>query len=90
MLRTVPYKGRYYGRLSYQNDSYPNLTEQDIKIINQLHDNQDVIENRRLAYQLESDPLFLEWQYDQSAEKEQAWRDKVAEIKIRYPLPIAQ
>ncbi|TLS83862.1 hypothetical protein FD722_06795 [Photobacterium damselae subsp. damselae] len=87
MFRTVPYKDRYYGRLSGQNDSYPNLTEQDIRIINKLHDNQDIIENRRLAYRLESDPLFLEWQYDQTSEKEQAWRDKVAEIKTRYPLP---
>ncbi|HIF9067530.1 TPA: hypothetical protein ACX6QT_000023 [Photobacterium damselae] len=87
MFRTVPYKDRYYGRLSGQNDSYPNLTEQDIRMINKLHDNQDVIENRRLAYRLESDPLFLEWQYDQTSEKEQAWRDKVAEIKTRYPLP---
>ncbi|WP_213159200.1 hypothetical protein [Pseudomonas aeruginosa] len=43
---------------------------------------------RRLAYVAESDPLFLEWQYDQTAEAEQAWRDKVAEIKVRYPLPV--
>lgn len=42
---------------------------------------------RRVAYVAESDPLFLEWQYDQTPESEQAWRDKVAEIKARYPLP---
>lgn len=42
---------------------------------------------RRHAYALESDPLYLEWQYDQTPEAEQAWRDKVAEIKARYPLP---
>lgn len=48
------------------------------------------IDCRKNAYIEESDPLFLEWQYDQSTEKEQAWRDKVAEIKIRYPLPTAQ
>lgn len=42
---------------------------------------------RQKAYQEESDPLYLEWQYDQTAAKEQAWRDKVAEIKARYPLP---
>ncbi|HDQ4100720.1 TPA: hypothetical protein SL768_006069 [Pseudomonas aeruginosa] len=42
---------------------------------------------RRAAYVVESDPLFLEWQYDQTPESEQAWRDKVAEIKARYPLP---
>lgn len=46
-----------------------------------------VLESRRLAYAAESDPLYMEWQYDQTAEAEQAWRDKVAEIKARYPLP---
>lgn len=45
---------------------------------------------RQVEYELTADPLFLEWQYDQSSEKEQAWRDKVAEIKMRYPLPTAQ
>jgi hypothetical protein len=35
----------------------------------------------------EADPLFLEWQYDETPEKEKAWRDKVAEIKALYPLP---
>ncbi|MCC3836285.1 hypothetical protein [Vibrio parahaemolyticus] len=43
--------------------------------------------NRKSAYIEESDPLYMEWQYDQTPEKEQAWRDKVAEIKARYPLP---
>jgi len=42
---------------------------------------------RRAAYTVESDPLYMEWQYDQTPEAEQAWRDKVAEIKARYPLP---
>lgn len=42
---------------------------------------------RQAAYREESDPLYLEWQYDSTPESEQAWRDKVAEIKARYPLP---
>ncbi|SDU83889.1 hypothetical protein [Pseudomonas mucidolens] len=42
---------------------------------------------RRTLYVTEADPLFLEWQYDESPEKEKAWRDKVAEIKALYPLP---
>ncbi|HGM5026212.1 TPA: hypothetical protein ACKPXH_003954 [Pseudomonas aeruginosa] len=42
---------------------------------------------RRAAYAAESDPLYLEWQYDQTAEKEATWRAKVAEVKARYPLP---
>ena len=41
---------------------------------------------RQRAYVVESDPLFLEWQYDKTAVAEQAWRDKVAEIKLRYPV----
>ena len=41
---------------------------------------------RQRAYEAESDPLFLEWQYDKTPEAEQAWRDKVAEIKLRYPV----
>lgn len=45
-----------------------------------------VHELRRAAYTAESDPLFIEWQYDQTPEAEQAWRDKVQAIKARYPL----
>lgn len=41
---------------------------------------------RQEAYRAESDPLYMEWQYDQTAEAEQAWRNKVQEIKSRYPL----
>ncbi|MBE4293172.1 hypothetical protein HJ067_08380 [Vibrio parahaemolyticus] len=45
------------------------------------------LENRKNAYVLESDPLYMEWQYDQTPESEAIWRSKVAEIKARYPLP---
>ncbi|WP_461606592.1 hypothetical protein [Aeromonas rivipollensis] len=41
---------------------------------------------RQRAYETESDPLFLEWQYDKTPEAEVRWRDKVAEIKARYPV----
>ena len=41
---------------------------------------------RQRAYVAESDPLFLEWQYDKTPESEQVWRDKVAEIKLCYPV----
>lgn len=44
------------------------------------------IERRKEAYIKESDPLFIEWQYDQTPECEQHWRDKVLEIKARYPI----
>jgi hypothetical protein len=43
--------------------------------------------NRHAAYIAESDPLFFEWQRGDGTE--QAWRDKVAEIKARYPYPTA-
>lgn len=46
-----------------------------------------VIAARRTLYATDADPLFLEWQYDETPEKEKAWRDKVAEIKALYPLP---
>ncbi|MGE6098559.1 hypothetical protein ACLH0B_04845 [Aeromonas salmonicida] len=41
---------------------------------------------RQRAYVAESDPLFLEWQYDKTAAAETAWLNKVAEIKGRYPI----
>jgi len=40
---------------------------------------------RRAAFQAESDPLFFEWQRGEGTE--QAWLDKVAEIRARYPDP---
>lgn len=51
------------------------------------HELNTVLQQRQHAYKTESDPLFLVWQYDQTPEAEQAWRDKVAEIKQRYPKP---
>jgi len=61
--------------------------EQIESVLNQksfeLSQNKD---KRQTAYKSESDPLYMEWQFDQTAESEQAWRDKVAEIKLRYPL----
>lgn len=41
---------------------------------------------RQRAYERESDPLFLEWQYDRTPLAETAWLNKVAEIKGRYPI----
>lgn len=65
------------------------VTQLEINLAKMALQKEDVFKNRRLAYKFESDPYYMEWQYDQSSEKEQAWRDKVAEIKIRYPLPTA-
>lgn len=41
---------------------------------------------RKTTYETESDHLYLEWQFDQTSESEQIWRDKVKEIKERFPL----
>lgn len=46
----------------------------------------EILTLRRRAYVKESDLLYMEWQFDQTAESEQVWRDKVAQIKARYPL----
>lgn len=40
-------------------------------------------ENRRGAYTTEADPLFFGWQRGENTE--QAWLDKVAEIRARFP-----
>ncbi|ATC86172.1 hypothetical protein [Pseudoalteromonas arctica] len=45
------------------------------------------LEKRQAAYTKESDPLYMEAQFDGTPESLQKWRDKVAEIKARYPLP---
>ena len=43
--------------------------------------------NRQTAYQAESDPLFFSYQRSEDGVTKQAWLDKVAEIKARYPYP---
>lgn len=43
-------------------------------------------EKRHQAYLKESDRLYFEWQFDNDPASEQIWRDKVQEIKSRYPL----
>jgi len=48
------------------------------------------IAQREAAYKTESDPLYMEWQYYQTYNAEKKWRDKVAEIKARFPLPTEQ
>lgn len=45
-----------------------------------------VNEQRRAAYQAESDPIFFQWQRGDSY-TEQDWKDKVAEIDARFPYP---
>lgn len=51
-----------------------------------VFEQQQILDRRREAYRRESDPLFMEWQFDQTPEREQLWRARVALIKERYPL----
>lgn len=48
-----------------------------------------VAEQRRTAYQLESDPLAFKYQETELAEDKAAWLAKKAEIQARYPEPTA-
>jgi hypothetical protein len=41
--------------------------------------------DRRGAYQVESDPIFFQWQRGNATEQE--WLDAVQAIKQRYPYP---
>jgi len=62
-------------------------TEQMESVLNQkTFELSQNVNNRQNAYKAESDQLYMEWQFDQTAESEQTWRDKVSEIKARYPL----
>ncbi len=79
---TIVYSGRILSDselLNYQQKYNNNL---DIVL-----STEEVIECRKKAYKAESDPLYMEWQFDQTPDSEKAWRDKVSDIKARYPLP---
>lgn len=48
----------------------------------------EVNEQRLAAYNLESDPIFFQWQRG-ATYTEQDWKNKVAEIDARFPYPEA-
>ena len=64
------------------------LTQNESDELTSGFNEEKVILKRQSAYKSESDPLYMEWQFDQTTESEQAWRDKVTEIKARYPLTV--
>jgi len=47
----------------------------------------DIKLKRQDAYKNESDPLFMAAQFDGTPESLNVWKNKVTEIKERYPLP---
>lgn len=82
------YNGIQYVAFDTDSEEWKSLNISDVDkatIVNEFLYEQTV-KDRESAYKSESDPLYMEWQFDQTPESEQAWRDKVAEIKLRYPL----
>lgn len=66
-----------------------NSVELPVDQLDFIYEREEALQYRKLSYVQESDPLYMEWQYDQTPESKQVWMDKVAEIKARYPLPTA-
>lgn len=69
-------------------------TEQiDSVLSQQEYESKQNVELRQQAYKRESDPLYIEWQYElesgnpKSDSYKEVWMSKIAEIKARYPLP---
>lgn len=55
----------------------------DINAVNELQKTYVAESNRRNAYAAESDPILFKALRDEATMEE--WKDKVAEIKTRYP-----
>jgi hypothetical protein len=55
------------------------------------HDSQiaEIKRQRQEAYIREADPIFFEYHRD-PAVKESTWREKIEEIKARYPYPVKE
>lgn len=89
MIISFVYNGTAYSSWNTESEEFKSLNIPEADKVKIISDAQlgNILEQRKTDYQKEADPLYLEWQYDQTTEKEKAWRDKVAEIKARYPLP---
>ena len=53
-----------------------------------VYTREEVSALRRLAYQLESDPIFFQVERGEGSYTKQDWINKVAEIDERYPYPV--
>lgn len=69
-------------------------TEQIESVLSQQeYESKQNVELRQQAYKRESDPLYIEWQFELESGNQDAesykgkWLAKVEEIKRRYPLP---
>ncbi len=86
---TYIYKGASHSNTSAEYMQNLGMDQEQIdSVLNQqqFELSQNVVK-REAAYAKESDPLYMEAQFDGTPESLQKWRDKVAEIKARYPLP---
>ncbi len=68
-------------------------TEQIESVLSQQeYESKQNADLRQQAYKRESDPLYIEWQYElesgnsESDSYKEVWMSKVSEIKARYPL----
>ena len=73
--------GEYMQNLGMEQEQIDSVLNQQ-----QFELSQNVIK-RQDAYKNESDPLFMAAQFDGTPESFNVWKDKVTEIKARYPLP---
>lgn len=86
---TYIYKGASHSNTSAEYMQNLGMDQEQIdSVLNQqqFELSQNVV-RREAAYAKESDPLYMEAQFDGTPESLQKWRDKVVEIKARYPLP---
>lgn len=81
-------KAEYDRDVTWLSDD-PKPTWEQIVEVRKTIENEEATEqiqtNRRNAYFVEADPLFFGWQRGENTE--QAWLEKVAEIRARYPYP---
>lgn len=84
---TFLYEGSYHTDTSIDYLQSLGCSEETITAIldmKTVHDTQ-WIELRAAAYKRHSDPLFIEWQYDEDPAKGELWRAEVLRIKEKYP-----
>jgi len=86
MLLDLKFNEKIYFQASELDLLSAGVPQTEIDLVKSNSQKELLLSLRQAAYKAESDPLYMEWQFDQTAESEQAWRDKVAEIKARYPL----
>lgn len=96
---SIPFEYIYDGKVHANTDrEYMNslgmTTEAIDSVLTQkTFEEKQGVKLRAEAYKRESDPLYIEWQFEleggnaSSDTYKQAWLDKVTEIKLRHPLP---